>query len=447
MVHSLFSLFSSAFLSPKGKMICLLFFLLGSDLKSQIQSGPMLGYNTMREVLVWVQTEKAQSVKMIYFPENNTAQKDSFLLQSEREKAFTAKLIASGLDEGTTYIYQVFLGNETQPSATGTFTTQALWQHRRDPPEFQFAIGSCAYINEEAYDRPGTPYGKGTEIFQSILAKKPEMMLWLGDNLYLREGDWSSRSGIHHRYTHFKSHPDLQELWKSMHHYAIWDDHDYGPNDADRSFIAKELTLEAFQNFWGNYEYGINGKAGITSMYSYNDLDFFLLDNRYDRSPNKRNSGKREILGKEQIQWLIDALTYSKASFKIVAIGGQFLNPAAVYENHATYAEERQEMIDLIEKENLKNVVFLSGDRHKTELTKMKLKNGNLIYDYTCSPLSSKAYNSSDEENELRVKGTHVSTQNFGLLSLSGSFKNRKLLLQNFDAEGKLQWEYEIKKE
>lgn len=425
--------------------LALLLFLTSVIGNAQIKSGPMLGYNTMKEVLIWVQTEKSDSVILKYFPTENPSKTSTVRSLSSERNGFTNKLIAANLEPGTSYEYELIIQNKQ--AAKGNFTTQSLWQHRTDPPNFKFALGSCAYTNEPAYDRPGKSYGQGNEIYQSIVAQNPEFMLWLGDNVYLREPDWSSRSGIYHRYTHFKSLPEIQSLWKNMHHYAIWDDHDFGPNDADRSFVGKEISLEAFQDFWGNYEYGINGKPGITTQFSYNDLDFFLLDNRYYRSPNNRKTGERFILGEEQIEWLIDALVSSKASFKIVAIGGQLLSPAAVWENHATYPEERQKIIDLIEKEGIKNVVFLNGDRHKTELTKMELANGNVLYDYTCSPLSSKAYNSSDEGNTLRVEGTHVSTQNFGIIELEGPFKERQLLLKNYDANGKLMWEHKIKRQ
>ena len=194
-------------------------------------------------------------------------------------------------------------------------------------------------------------------------------------------------------------------------------------------------------------DYGINGKPGLRNQFSFNDVDFFLLDNRYYRSPNKRKTGKRQILGDEQIEWLIDALINSKASFKFVAVGGQFLSPAAVYENHATFPEERQKIIDLIDQEEIKNVVFLTGDRHKTELTKLETKGGITIYDYTCSPLASTAYNTSDEGNTLRIPNTHVDTQNFGLLSLSGSFEERLLSIKTYDAAGKLIWERVLTRE
>lgn len=423
-------------------LIGFIFILHFSSLHAQLKSGPMLGYTTMMESLVWVQLEEQDSVKMNYHPTAEPTKIQTITAFASREKGNTAHLVARNLTPGTSYTFQLFINNKL--ISTGSFSSLSLWQHRTDPPDFKVAIGSCTYINEEQYDRPGEPYGRGYEIFESINNKNADMMLWLGDNIYLREVDWTSRSGIYHRYTEYKSLPELQNLWKSMPHYAIWDDHDFGPNNADRSFVNKEITLEAFKDFWGNMDYGVNGKKGITNMFSFNDLDFFLLDNRYYRTPNDRKTGERHILGDEQVQWLIDALVNSKASFKIVAVGGQLLSDAAVYENHATYAEEREKILHLIEQEGIKNVIFLSGDRHKTELSKLQLDNENFIYDYTCSPLTSKAYDTQDEGNSLQVKGTHVSTQNFGILEVSGSWGERILSVKTFDKAGQLLWKEEI---
>jgi alkaline phosphatase D len=418
---------------------------LHNPLIAQIKSGPMLGYKGFREVAVWVQTDSAIEVQFSYHAVGQAENLHKKVMFAKAEHANTLTFIADELEVGTDYQYQLKSDNGNL-LAEGEFSTQELWQYRQDPPDFSFLIGSCTYVNDPHYDRPGEPYGKGLEIFSAMLEKEAEAMLWLGDNIYLRPADWESRTGIHYRYTHFKSQAILQEFWKKYHHYALWDDHDYGPNDADRSFINKAISLEAFKDFWANPNYGFNSRNDcITGSFSYNDVDFFLLDNRSFRSPNERISGERTILGDEQIEWLIDALVGSKASFKIVAIGGQFLNPAALYENHSTYAAEREKILNLIEQEQIENVVFLSGDRHKTELSKWEGESGLVIYDFTSSPLSSSSYNSFDEGNYLRVEGTHFHKQNFGMLKLEGSLKERKLIMQTYDQKGKLVWSHEIK--
>ena len=47
----------------------------------------------------------------------------------------------------------------------------------------------------------------------------------------------------------------------------------------------------------------------------------------------------------------------------MVALGGQFLNTGEVFENYATFTEERQRLLDRLDKEGFKNVVFLTGDQ------------------------------------------------------------------------------------
>ncbi len=430
------------YLSPL--LLIFLFLLSFSVSLAQIKSGPMLGYKELKEVVVWVQTDGPQDIYFEYFADNDNRNKTQKLYASSEKNANCLHLVADHLEPGTTYSYRI-LSLDDQVFTKGQFTTQQHWRYRTDAPDFSFLIGSCTYTNEEQYDRPGKPYGKSMEIFLSMAKTNAEAMLWLGDNIYLREPDWGSMSGIQYRYTHFKSQDSLQEFLKNFHHYAIWDDHDFGPNDGDRSFINKDLTLQAFKDFWANPSYGIEGcESCITGMFSYNDLDFFLLDNRSQRSPNNRKTGKREILGDAQIQWLIDAMAGSKARFKIVAIGGQVLSPAAVHENYATFPEEREKLLKLIADEEIKNVVFLSGDRHKTELTKYESENGIVMYDFTSSPLTSTSYDTHDEGNTLRLEGTHYPKQNFGMLEMKGSYKERKLVLKTFDTKGNLVWEREL---
>ena len=68
-----------------------------------------------------------------------------------------------------------------------------------------------------------------------------------------------------------------------------------------------------------------------------------MMDDRYHRDPNKKLTLGKAYLGDAQLNWLIKALTSSKATFKVVCIGGQTISSAAVKENYATYPEERQQ--------------------------------------------------------------------------------------------------------
>ncbi|MCB9233497.1 MAG: alkaline phosphatase family protein [Bacteroidia bacterium] len=412
-----------------------------------LQSGPMVGYSGMREVMLWVQTKESAQVKIEYWVKGKKG--NSWFTDTETTKhkdGFTAHLLCDQVMPGNQYVYALYINDEkVDISWDLAFESQALWQYRTEPPAVRFAIGSCHYVNDAPFDRPGDPYGGNYEIMGSIFNQKPQFMVWLGDNVYLREADWDTRTGIYYRYTHTRSQPEMQPLLGSVHHYATWDDHDFGPNDADRSYIHKDWTLAAFKDFWANSSYGIEGGPGVTGQFTWSDLDFFLLDDRYFRSPNERVTGEPTIIGETQLQWIIDALKGSKAPFKFVCIGGQVLNTAPVYENYINVApEERKKLLDAIKREQIKGVIFLTGDRHHTELTRLTTDDKIDIYDLTVSPLTSTSYDSANEANLLRVKGTYVSQRNFAMLDVTGTRKERVLKITVYSSTGQELWTQSI---
>lgn len=411
-----------------------------------LQSGPMVGYSTMKEVLLWVQTTESASIQFQYYPKEEPKNRQkSEEITTNKEEAFTAQFILE-VQPSTKYVYELYINNQlVERPYPLEFQSQTLWQYRTDPPAFSFAFGSCFYVNEPELDRPGDSYGGDYQIMESLFEKDPDLMVWGGDNIYLREADWNSQTGIFHRYTHTRSLPELQALLGSVHHYATLDDHDFGPNDSDRSFWNKNKTLKAFKLFWGNPNYIFDD--AITGTFTWNDVQFFILDGRSYRSPNHDKVTKRELLGEKQMQWLLEALTYSKASFKFVVVGGQVINSADVFENHATYAEERQKLIDGITERDIRGVVFLSGDRHHSEISMMPRENTYPLYDITVSPLTSETHAAADEDNQFRISDTHIAKRNFAIFEVSGKFRERVCNLTLYDSEGEELLTYEIKQE
>jgi alkaline phosphatase D len=270
-------------------------------------------------------------------------------------------------------------------------------------------------------------------------------MVWGGDNTYLREPDWNTRTGILYRNTHTRSLPEMQPLLGSTHHYAIWDDHDFGPNDSDRGFSLKNMTSEAFRLFWGNPNYIFEGAC--TGTFEWGDAQFFLLDDRWFRAPNDRNDD-RTYFGKPQIQWLIDALVFSKANFKFIVTGGQIVNAASLFENYAVFAEERNYLLQRIADEKIPGVIFLTGDRHHTILHRLNRFGTYPLYDFTVSPLTSGPGKPNDKEKttDTFVEGTSVENKrNFSTFEITGKANERVLKVSIFDSKGVEQWQREIK--
>ncbi|WP_194851877.1 alkaline phosphatase D family protein [Nonlabens antarcticus] len=408
-----------------------------------VNSGPMLGYSGFREVLLWLQTTEPAEVKVGYWKDG---EKERFTetFSTLKKDDLIAKVFPDQVDYGTTYNYKVYINDKPVISKFKLeFQTQPLWQYRTNPPDFRVALGSCSFIHEVQDDNP-QPYGGGYEIFNSITQKNPDLMLWMGDNMYLRTPDFLTENGIRHRYRHTRRNTEMQELLATTHNYATWDDHDYGPNDGNRSYVLKETTEKVFNDYWGNLNTNAAGNGGVAQQFVWNDVEFFMLDNRTHRAPNNSLATNKDYLGKEQIDWLIDALTSSKASFKIVISGGQIISDAAVYENYVTFPEERQRLLDRLEAERIEGVVFMSGDRHHTEISRLERQGAYPLIDITCSPLTAGTHAARDEGNTLQVSGKTFYDHNFGTLDVSGPWGNRELLLTIYDAQGDSVFDYSI---
>ncbi|MGB0979940.1 MAG: alkaline phosphatase D family protein, partial [Croceimicrobium sp.] len=406
---------------------------------------PVLGYAGMREALVWLQLTESATVQIEYWSvkaEDLISKTDP--VSTSANTGNTAKLYLRNLEPGEIYDYRVLVNGDVQNfDFPLSFDTEPLWDYRTDPPSFKVAMGSCMYINEEAYDRPGKGYGGDYGIFKHIEEQEADAMLWLGDNIYLREADFFSRSGYLARYTHSRKLPEIQALMASCNNYAIWDDHDFGPNDASGSWLYRDRALEMFKLFWPNPSFGYRDLPCTFSGFNYRDCDFIMMDNRYYRS-EQSDHHPEQIFGKTQIDRMIDLLKQSRAPFKFVLTGGQFLNTAKVYENHSNYEEERAYIIKRIEEEGLKNVIFISGDRHHSELSKLELSNGNTIYEFTVSPLTSGAASEVTEKNELRIEGSLITERNFALMTISGKRKERRLELQYFNSQGEEIYKWQL---
>ncbi|MFB6273581.1 MAG: alkaline phosphatase [Salinibacter sp.] len=422
-----------------------------------LQAGPMVGYGTHREVQLWVQTTRPADVQIRYWsltsdptnpgviPDPDTAVTP--VQRTTDEGEHIARFTISALEPGNTYTYRLYLnGRRVDRPYPLRFQTQPLWQWRTDPPKITMALGSCTYINDPPYDRPGEPYGGDYRIFRTIAAKNPDLMLWMGDNFYYREVDWATPTMMEARYEHTRRTPALQPLLASTHNYATWDDHDFGPNNSNRSYRQKEASLRIFKQYWANPNYGRPDVPGVFGQFQWGDVDVFLLDNRYYRSPNTApRTDEKTMWGDAQRQWLIDALTTSDAPFKLVVNGGQMMTTSTRYETLARFPHEQSKLLDALQTREIEGVVFLSGDRHITELLRRKPDGFYPLYEFTNSPLTAGA--ASGRPNPHRVEGTLVEQRNFGTLTVSGPREDRVLTMRTFGTDGKLLWERSIRAE
>jgi alkaline phosphatase D len=436
-------------------LLLLCFCLQSFSQQNKLVSGPWAGNVGLRTATIWVEVAPtAKKIKIGYFeasPKNDT---DKVLGIITGFATFSTvnfsgklgydfnpiKITLNGLNFNTTYGYTLFIDDkEIKTDFKTQFTTQDIWQYRKPAPDFSFLAGSCAYINEPVYDRPGKPYGGDSSIFETMAKTPAAFHVWMGDNWYTREVDFESAWGLDYRASHARSQKVLQKFMASMPQYAIWDDHDFGPNDAGKNYILKDEARETFKKYSANPSYGEDGK-GIYTKISYSDVDVFLTDDRYFRSNDKmpdsidgKPSAGKQFFGTAQMEWIKNSLLFSDATFKIIVVGSQVMNPLNKYETMQKYSYEYNELLNFIRAQKIEGVVFFTGDRHHSEVIKVDQQGFYPLYDVTISPYTagiSKA-SGAEKNNPYRVNGTLVEAQNFGKITVSGA-KNERILKVEF---------------
>ena len=433
-------------------LICILFyFLLLSVHAQKIVSGPMLGPVELRDAKIWVEVSpEVKSVSLQYSKKGSSSRKTinykGVLGHDFNPVCFTV----GGLEPNTSYEYWIAINGKTAASR-GEFTTKDLWQWRKPAPDFNFITGSCFYVNEPVYDRPGKPYGGDSSILVTMAKEKSAFMLWLGDAWYTREVDYFSEWGLWYRASHDRAFPVLQPLLKAMPHVGVWDDHDYGPNNMGKNYVLKEASRRVFMNYFCNPSYGENGE-GVYSMMSYSDVDIFLTDSRWFRSPDyikdsingRPNPGKR-MLGEKQMEWLKNSLIYSNAPFKIIVCGSQVLNPVSTFDKLLDFRLEYDELMNFIADNKINGVLFLTGDRHHSEIIKVDRAGTYPLYDITVSPLTSgtHAFSGPEKNNPYRILGV-AEKQNYGRFSFSGPRNDRRLKVEYLGIKGENLGTWEI---
>lgn len=327
--------------------------------------------------------------------------------------------------------------------ATANFTTLSDWQFKEPAPNFSFVAGSCSYINEEITDRPGTPYGNHYQIYRHMAEDTADFNLWLGDNLYLRPSDYTSSSGIERRYKYSRGNEELAQVLASRPNLAIWDDHDAGPNNCLGSFHLIDETRSCFRRYWPREKYGTSEANDLRWVSEFSDVVFIGLDNRSYRT--SEHSANPQILGKEQIDWMVSQIhSNQNASFIVVAIGGQVLNSEALYENYAQYPAERAYLLSHIKSTGYKNLVFFTGDRHHSERSEVNMDDIRIV-DFTVSPMTSGPSDVvHDEENTNRVGG-YIDERNYALVSVTGSSDERMMTVTYKNKDGQEIFKHEIK--
>lgn len=313
-------------------------------------------------------------------------------------------------------------------------------------PLTRIALGSC--LRE---DRP-------QPVWRAILAARPELFIHLGDNIY---ADTEVPEVMRRKYRRLWDEPGYQALRRAIPVHAIWDDHDYGRNNADAGYAMKDRSRAMFCDFFGEPDDSPrrHQPGGIYASYAYGPrgqrVQIILLDGRWDRSPEIRvrpearaarkaqhmgylepdESAGARMLGEAQWRWLAEELR-APAELRVIASGTRVLAEGTGHEQWANVPRERRRLFDMIRQTGAGGVLFVSGDPHFAEFSRL---DGAAVpyplWEMTSSSLNQ--YNRGKRRNERRVLGPW-GEPNFGLIDIDWAAADPVVQLEIRDVAGRL---------
>jgi alkaline phosphatase D len=287
-----------------------------------------------------------------------------------------------------------------------------LEERRGDDIRLRVAFGSC------------NKHDKDQSYWDAVEAQAQkrhfDYWVWAGDIIY---GDTNVPAELDKKYSDFKEsrrYKDFLELCKPPRCkvVGVWDDHDFGGNNLMGGDQSPD-TIKMFEDFpkverqrmllkflkspvdpkdskcptWDR-----QNREGVYAAYDFKKNDIkvrlILLDLRYHRGPPEDGG---PMMNGDQWEWLRCKLSDKSVEVHLIVSSTQVLRESTGLENKDTWAmypEERKKLFNLITENNARGVIFLSGDIHGGEISKLRIEDAKdfkinyPLYEVTSSGLT-----------------------------------------------------------
>lgn len=302
----------------------------------------------------------------------------------------------------------------TETAASVDLSADQAESPRHRPLDTTASISVLAFGSCNKMDKPQT-------MFSEIAANKPDVFIWLGDIIY---ADTNNMTALAAHYRRLKVNPEYKKLREKSQIIGIYDDHDYGANNAGKGLPNKAASKKCLLDFLDVPKNAlVRKREGAYQSYLFGKgqqrIKIIVLDTRYfrdtliSRIPNLDG----DILGEAQWQWLERELRNSPANLNILCSSIQVIADDHRHDKWGNFPNARKRLLTMISHVRPKNLLILSGDRHMAEISKLDLQGLSYpLYDFTSSGLTHMRSGSS-ETNHFR-EGKLVIQRNFGLLKI-----------------------------
>ena len=309
---------------------------------------------------------------------------------------FTVKVDAGGLMPGATYYYAFDVDGEQSPiGRTKTFPVSGAERMR-------FALVSCSN------------YPAGFFNVYACIAKRSDLdaIVHVGDYIYeFGEGEYGAGAAINRlpeppreaialadyraRYATYRTDPDLQEAHRLFPFIAVWDDHEtandawaggainHNPEKGEGVWATRKAAAYKAYLEWMPIRESSEPGVHLYRTFRFGTLaDLVMLDTRSFRDRQLPNSNAvgladsaRTLMGDAQEAWLFDQLRASQRAgtpwtllgqqivFASMTLPGTRVTNTDAWDG---YPAQRGRVLDVIERERIRNLVILTGDAHSS---------------------------------------------------------------------------------
>lgn len=346
--------------------ICVLILFVGNTIFSfnlyELAREPIVGLTQDNQTTILVRGNSPGNIQ-IEFHE---------VLGDTQTKFTDWKRLSFATDLTTNFILPVKYNTNYNYRVTFEDGTKSKWYNFTTFPE-QSESGNFSFIFSADFRENFLPHS----IFDYISTMEPTFVALLGDQIIADYGGDVNNSPSYSILPAFRSKylrnfdEHFQALGSQIPIVATWDDHDYGRDNSDNTYPNKEIAKQVFKENYPAYPYEVEN-GGIHYKFTIADVDVFVLDTRWYRSPMQENDVQgKTMLGEEQLSWFLNNLKQSSAPFKIVFsgvslndYGGDVSSDRDGFDSWMGYKYERNRIISFVEENQIKGVMFFSGDQH-----------------------------------------------------------------------------------
>lgn len=299
------------------------------------------------------------------------------------------------------------------------------------PPLTRIAFGSCS---DEDHPQP---------LWAHITARRPDLWIWLGDNIY---GDTEDMEVMRRKYRMQLAEPGYRALLAGVPVVGTWDDHDYGANNAGKEYPKRAESQQLLLDFLGvPADSPRRTREGVYASHTYGppgrQVKVILLDTRFHR--DSIGSGG-DVLGEEQWAWLERELRGSRAQVHLIGSSIQVVPEEQRFEKWANFPASRERLFRLVGETRAPGVVFISGDRHIAEISRVDgTAAGYPVYDVTSSGMTHTWRRDEPEANRHRI-GEKLVALNYGILHIDWDARPALLRFEIRDDQDRVRLEERI---